>query len=127
MSPDKKILQELKSPKPFEGKKLYIKKCKKNSLRRTVIKEVTADSSGSFYISLPAGTYCIVEEYKTIKLQGVPPSGPKNKCLEKQWSCCDYLLKLPEEKNQIININYHHYCEGQSPCEKQNGEFTPRE
>ena len=127
MPPRKEVLQELRSSKPFSGKKLFVKKGKINSLNKSVIKELTTDSSGNFSLSLPAGIYCIVEEYKTKKSDKSAKSLKKRKCMEKQWSCCDYTFRLPDDKNKTIKINYHHYCEGKTPCDAENTTNVPGE
>ena len=119
MPPKKEVLQELLSPKPFSEKKLFVKKGKKNSLKQIIIKEIKTDSDGSFNLSLPAGTYCIVEELKTKKIKLSTNTIRERKCMEKQWTNCDYTFRLPDDKNKSIKINYHHYCDGQSPCDNE--------
>ena len=127
MPPKKEMIQELQTPKPIIEKKLFVKKGKKNLIRRKIVKEILTDSSGHFSLSLPAGTYCIVEDYKTKKFESSEKSIKEIKCAEKQWSQCDYTFCLPEDHNKTIKINYHHYCDGQTPCDTENKTNVPAE
>lgn len=60
-------LDEIKKPKIFSNKKLFVKKGITNDLKKKPVLEFISDSSGNFSFSLPPGEYCIVEELKKDK------------------------------------------------------------
>jgi hypothetical protein len=116
--------KELQTPKPLSGKKIFIKQGSANSNKRKVTKETETDSLGNFEINLPAGTYCIVEEYKTKPL--VIPKSNENinfdiECIKREWKKADYVLHIVNENVMGIKINYVHHCPWSQPCSQYTG------
>lgn len=60
-------LNELRKPRFYANKKLFVKKGKYNDLKKKAVLEFVSDSAGHFSFSLPPGVYCIVDEFKKDK------------------------------------------------------------
>lgn len=128
MMPTQEMMNEYTKEKPFPGKKLYVKRCKKNSLKYKIVKEITTDTAGNFEVRLPVGTYCIVEEYKTQKLK-IPAHDQYTTydapCMKQNWAKCDYLIEVKDKDLNDVAIKYHNYCSFNQPCMHYHGPRPP--
>lgn len=96
-APPQEIIDGLATPKPLANKTLYLKNGSTNSQGPYLA--FTTDSQGRFALSLPAGTYCVVEDYKRDapdaeaykKSMGAPGSCAtvNPSCLAVLWQECD--------------------------------------
>jgi hypothetical protein len=67
VEPDPEEWKAVTTPKPWANKKLFVKKGKVNDFAVPVLMEFTTDKDGKFTLDLPAGDYCIVDEFKVKK------------------------------------------------------------
>jgi hypothetical protein len=127
-APSEELLNKLSSPKPLSNKTIYIKQISSNKFKGKIIAQFTSDSLGRFEIKLPAGDYCLVENYK------VKPFRAKrtnklfvydNRCLRKLYEQCDLNLTVTNTDQGNISINYHTYCDWDKPCIRFLGQMVP--
>ncbi len=120
-------IRQLAIPRPLSNKKMYLRKSRVNKISEPVIKEFITDNEGNFTISLPQGTYCIIEEIKkdtlkipdfTIVNKNLPDYSKfkieSKQCFEQWWSECDTILNIPDNNITDFVIRYHRECK--QPC-----------
>ncbi len=59
-APSREMEEELARPKPYPGKKLYLRKGKTNDVRSPLIDSVITDAEGKFHLQLKPGDYCLL-------------------------------------------------------------------
>ncbi|MES2591366.1 MAG: hypothetical protein V4608_05745 [Bacteroidota bacterium] len=121
-------LEEIKKPKVFANKKLFVKKGTKNDLKKKPVLEFVSDSSGNFSFSLPPGEYCIVEELKKDKknydkLLNEYKTDTKNfsaispTCLAEWFKTPDAVLTVTKSAVTNFTITFQNKCKWkQVPC-----------
>jgi hypothetical protein len=122
--PTDDIVAELAIPKPKPNAVIYIGK---QGAKRSTYKKVISNANGKFTIKLSAGTYCIIEEYKTKPF--VPPINTKTvvyntACLKQKYLQADYTFTI-SANNNMVNYNKHLVCKWQTPCTTFNGQLPP--
>ena len=117
--PPQKILNSFNTPKGIAFGKLFVKKGIINSEGTPVIDTIKADAKGNFSIYLPAGNYCLVEEWKSkpFKL----PSNNVNQsvdsaCFRSLYNSPDFTLNIHDKGINDVNIVFHRTCPYNQPC-----------
>jgi hypothetical protein len=126
-------LNELKKPKSYAGKKLFVKKGKFNDLKKKAVLEFVSDSAGHFSFSLQPGVYCIVDEYKNDKsnyekmlLEYKEPTknhsaiGPA--CLKEWFKTPELVFEVKGSVTDSLEITFHDKCPWNTvPCTTYKG------
>lgn len=129
MRPTDELVNNLRTPKPFANKVIYIKIGDVNTERGPVVQKFTTDENGKFSVKLKVGTtYCFVEDWK-----GEPFKAPKDTeftiwdipCLRKSYGTPDFVLKVEKTNNRLVQINYHHPCFYKPYCGTYSGPLPP--
>lgn len=119
---------ELRQPRVYPNKKLYVKKGKFNDIKKKPLLEIISDSAGNFAFSLPPGNYCIVDEYKKDKLnynkllteyktETKNYSAISASCLKEWFKTPDALLMVPAIGLDSVSITFHDKCSWNTiPC-----------
>jgi hypothetical protein len=124
--PPDELLEALRKEKPFPNKTIYVRAGGVNQPSEPVAK-FTTDAEGRFQISLPPGTYCLIEENKKLEMkipdimkenQQLPPSQAYQfegqDCLRKWWNSCDATLTVGKDDVKNVVIKFHQTC--RPPC-----------
>lgn len=127
-APPPGMLAQLATPTPIPLGKLFVKKGETNIENAPIIATIVADTSGKFSISLPAGTYCLVEEWKSKKL--VMPANDQYQtvdttCYRKLYNAADYQLVVSNKNVGDVKIIFHRSCPWNQPCINYNGPLPP--
>lgn len=116
--PTEEMLDKLKTPKPYVGKKIYIRKGVVNTVDSPILYALVTDDEGKFTAQLPAGNYVIIDEYRINNgftdslfantLQNIRTNDPA--CI-KQWFN-DGLAKFKVDKadQTLPQLNIHQQC-----------------
>lgn len=128
--PTQEILKNFATPKAFANKTFYVRKGKKNNIKREIIAQFTSDSNGEFSFQLPKGVYSILVEEQvekadpkkyTAKYQTVD-----EKCLEDWWQKPYFLLCVKSDKKDLkFLFNHRCYVDSDVPCVKYTGPKHP--
>jgi len=119
--PTEEMEKEWKRAKPSANKTFYIRKGNTNKYTKKVYCKFTTDSSGNFKITLPPGTYCIVEKVKRDKLT-IPDYSVQNKalpnyshfqvgdkkCFDEWYGQCDATVEVKDKNITGLIFNIHH-------------------
>lgn len=119
---------ELRKPKTYAGKKLFVKKGKFNDLKKKAVLEFVSDSAGNFSFSLPPGVYCIVDEFKRDKAnynkmlvqykeatKNYSPISPD--CLKEWFKTPDMVFEVKAVGTDSLIITFHDKCPWNTvPC-----------
>lgn len=97
---------------PAAIKRLVIRKGERNSATRPIA-EVTTDEFGLFDLSLPPGSYCLVDQEKASIPR--PVSAASAACLKNWWSGCDARFRVPEPQHNPVVIHVT-FRQGRPPC-----------
>lgn len=116
--PNETILQNLKTPKPYEGKKLFIRDTDSNDFSSPVVYSLTTDQDGRFTCSLPEGKYCIIDEYRvnrgytdSLMANVVPDLKISDPWCIRSWSAQCLMTFEIKNKNMVLpQINIHQQC-----------------
>jgi hypothetical protein len=126
--PSPELLAQCNTPKGVPLAKLYVKKGDSNKEKSTVIDSIFADNEGKFLVNLPAGTYCLVEDWKTKKF--VLPEGNEmqtvdSTCYRNRYNACDYQLTVTDKNIDSVKIIFHRNCSWSQPCIDYHGPLPP--
>jgi hypothetical protein len=127
-APSEELLNKLSTPKPLANKTIYIKQISSNKYKAKVIAQFTTDSLGKFEIKLPAGNYCLIDNYKVKAFRSKKSNKLfvyDNRCLRKQYEQCDLSLTINNADQKNVSINYHTYCNWDKPCIRYLGQLVP--
>jgi hypothetical protein len=128
--PSEETVQEYNKPKPYAGKVLHVRLGADNNAGGKVVLKLVADSAGFFSGSLPAGSYCIVQEeqLKPLDLSAISGKGdtPVNIdtiCIRKWWNGRLAEIDLTSKNVSGLSVNFHHPCfvSGDVPCRRYSG------
>ena len=116
--PTQEMIKKLRTPSGIPFGKLFVKKTLVNEEGARIIDTIRADANGNFSITLPAGNYCLVEEWKSkpfklplnSKMQTVDAA-----CYRKLYNTCDYQLNITEDMPDL-KFNFHRPCYFNLPC-----------
>lgn len=117
--PTKEMLIKARTPAGIPFGKLFIRNATANTNSVTITDSIQADATGNFSMDLPAGNYCLVEEWKTkpftlplnTKVQTVDSA-----CYRKLYDACDYELHISDKDITDIKIVFHRPCFYNQPC-----------
>jgi hypothetical protein len=131
--PSDKMLEDLRTPKPFPGKKLFVKNGTENTAGLKVLGEIIADSAGHFRLQLPPGSYCIVEQEQINKLdldnfrkKKTTDLQLDEACLKQWWGKCLMSFEITTADKTDLNINFHFPCFTNGiPCMRYSGPLPP--
>jgi hypothetical protein len=117
--PSRKILDGLNTPKGIPFGRLFVKIGATNVEDAPVIDTIKADEKGNFSTYLPAGNYCLLEEWKAkpFKL----PLNTANQtvdstCFRSLYNACDFKLIITDKSIDHIKIIFHRTCPYNQPC-----------
>ncbi|HEX8438678.1 hypothetical protein, partial [Archangium sp.] len=101
---------ELSRREPESGKRILVRRGSENTASE-VLAEATSDAAGAFVLSLPAGTYCLVEEAK----RALTPTGPTPAlvdagCLENWHRTCDAVVEVPASGEVPVTLDFYKGC-----------------
>jgi hypothetical protein len=126
--PSQEVMTELQTPKPYSGKKLYLKKGEKNTFTTKIFMEITSDSAGKVNCQLQPGKYLIVDEFKKDtsyynrlkkRYSTLTPnySAIDKLCLKNWYEQPDLVFELKEGEVKDLTINFHKNCTwNEIPC-----------
>jgi hypothetical protein len=121
-------MEQGRRPVAYPHKTIYVKRGIKNELKEEIVDSTTTDENGRFALKLPAGKYCIIEQYKTEKLV-MPPNDSyttyDSDCVRMKWTACDYDLIVKDKDVDSIFFNYHQSCSFSQPCQNYHGPLPP--
>ena len=124
---------EIRKPRFYSGKKLFVKKGKFNDFKKKAVLEFVSDSAGNFTFSLPAGTYCIVDEFKKDKtnynkLLTQYKEASRNyspisaSCLKEWFKTPDMVFEVKPGGVDSLIITFHDKCPWNTvPCATYKG------
>jgi hypothetical protein len=110
--PPPELVKELGTPKAEVGLTLLFREGELNDPKSRIFSEVTTDAEGRFSVTLPVGTYCIVEDAKR-KKGPLPTAGDlvaNEQCYNTWLSTCDAVLHLGAEHGEAIEIIHDRGC-----------------
>ena len=131
------FLNDLTKPKPFSTKKLYVMKGKINGFDAKPFLVFISDSLGHFSIVLPAGDYCIVDEFKrdkkyydsileTYRIETENYSAVDPVCLKGWFEMPDAVFTVTKAGLKDLTIVYTDKCPWNSiPCVMYKGPLPP--
>jgi hypothetical protein len=131
------VMNEMMKPRPLQYKKMYVKKGSENDFSQQPVLEFTTDSAGRFSISLPPGTYCIIDEFKLKKenCNDILKKYEKEQqyysavdpvCLQGWFRMPDFLLEVGQDKLKSVDIIYAGKCSWNAvPCVTYTGPLPP--
>ncbi len=127
--PTEEMLAQLKSPRPDEGRIIYVRIGSVNKATATIIKKVVTDANGDFTVVLKSGVvYSFVEEWKGKPLK-IPEDTEYTKwdarCFRERYAKSDFVLKVKPSKNALVTINYHTPCFYRPYCGDYSGPLPP--
>lgn len=118
-APTPELQQREHTPYAQPKTTLYLRDGNANYNNKPILDSITSDSTGKFSINLPAGTYCVVEKYKTNKF-----TYPNDKiadwdtaCYRKSFERCDFVLDVARDMDSV-KIVLAHNCVWKNPCVK---------
>ncbi len=95
---------------PESGRRLLVRRGSENTASE-VLAQATSDAKGTFVLSLPAGTYCFVEEAKReLTATGPTPENVDASCLEGWRRTCDAVVEVPEAGEVPVTLDFHRGC-----------------
>ncbi|HEU4718254.1 MAG TPA: hypothetical protein VFU15_10485 [Bacteroidia bacterium] len=125
--PPAEFLEAMKTPQPAPGFHLFVKKGNTNVSGSAILDTIVTDAQGHFSVSLPAGTYCIVKDWKAPKYS-VPQDNQyaeyDTACYRKEYAQCDYLLNLSANVDSL-KLVFHEGCSWEQPCMNYHGPLPP--
>ena len=129
--PTQELLDQMAFPKVYEGKKIYIRKGKRNNSNNKILKIITSDKEGNYSIKLTKGVYSIIveEQVKEIREGDFVTENQKADivCLKEWWIKPYYLLEVKNKNIHQLNFTFHHRCfvTNDIPCLTFTGPFPP--
>jgi hypothetical protein len=126
--PTQEMLERYKIPTGIPFGKLFVKQGTMNNENAESIDTINADVNGNFSINLPAGNYCLVEEWKSKPFH--LPLNNKNQtvdtaCYRNLYNTCDYELNVADTNIDSIKIIFHRTCFYNQPCISYHGPLPP--
>jgi hypothetical protein len=101
---------ELSRKDPEPGKRILVRRGSENTASE-VLAETSSDAAGAFTLSLPAGTYCLIEEEKReLTPTGPTPADVDAGCLENMRRTCDAVVEVPEVGEISVTLDFYKGC-----------------
>lgn len=134
--PTPEMLELLRTPAPFEGKTIHLRKGKMNDVHKKIVATITTDSTGIVSLNLPLGTYSVVgddkrnrKKYRSL-LKRFSKASASRSAIDKP--CLKDWLKQPEAVIEVrdgenrFTVNFHHRCDWEAiPCSSYRGPLPP--
>jgi hypothetical protein len=130
-APPKQILDKLKTPVAYPGKKFYVRSGKVNNIEAKIVGSFTTDSIGRFSVSLQSGAYSIIQEEQLNKIRASDYDKQNQEvdeqCLMEWWAKPYYILEIRDNNISGLNFNFQHTCfvSADIPCLKYVGPPVP--
>lgn len=131
-APDPGMVAEMNMPKPYRGKKLYIKKGDSNANNVKILDSIISDNAGLFELYLAPGKYCILQPGQL--QNGLLEMYMKNnhyivdaQCLEQWQQSCYKTIVVTDSDITDLEFHFHKPCftpEG-VPCINYSGPLPP--
>ncbi|MCO5947049.1 hypothetical protein [Mucilaginibacter flavidus] len=122
--PTQQILDSCNKPRGIRFAKLFVRSGRVNIEGAPIIKTIDADEKGNFKVSLPAGSYCLVEEWKSGPFK-LPLNDSRHTvdsaCYRNLYNTCDFELKVTNENIHNLKITFHRACFYKQPCISYSG------
>jgi hypothetical protein len=126
--PPQRLLDSMNVPKGIPYGKLFVKLKGGHKEGSLIIHTIKADTNGNFSIYLPAGNYCLVEEWKTkpfkLPLNNVNETVDST-CFKNLYNTCDYELNVTDKNVRHLKIIFHRPCYNNQPCISYHGALRP--
>jgi hypothetical protein len=126
--PTQRILDSLNKPKGIPFGKLFVKQGLKNIEGAKIIRRITADANGNFSVYLPAGKYCLVEEWKSKPFK-LPLKDAKHtidsSCYRNLYNTGDFTLEIKNKAIHHARFVFHRTCSYNQPCITFHGNLPP--
>jgi hypothetical protein len=126
--PSQEILDSCNTPKGIPFEKLFVKRGLQNGENSTIVDTILANAAGNFSIDLPAGNYCLVEEWKSKSYQLPLKSKDQtidSACYKNLYNTCDFQLSVTNKNIENIKILFHRKCVFNQPCISYHGPLPP--
>ena len=126
--PTPELLAICNTPAGISMGKLFIKKGNFNKGKSPVIDSIVADKEGKFSIQLPAGTYCLVEDWKAkpfLLPENDEMQTVDSACYKNLYDACDYQLTVTDKNIDSVKIIFHRTCAWKKPCIEYHGPLPP--
>jgi hypothetical protein len=126
--PSAELLAQCNTPMGVAYGKLYVKKGNSNKEKSAVMDSIVADKSGKFIINLPAGTYCLVEDWKSQKFtlpDNTEIQTVDSTCYRNRYNTCDYQLTVADKNIDSVKVVFHRNCAWSQPCINYHGPLPP--
>jgi hypothetical protein len=131
-APTEEMMRQNEIPKPFVGKRFYMKKGKENDAKQQTVLTFTTNEKGEFEFNAAPGTYCFLLEpqMKNLNVKEYNVKGfltADAACLTKWWKQPYYLLVVKNKDVDGIKFNFHLRCfvSEDLPCVDYVGEMPP--
>lgn len=130
MEPTPEMVTEGNTPRPYSGKKFYVRKGNVNTTKAAIAGSFITDDNGNFSLSLPAGTYSIIveEQLNTISAKDLKRDDVQvdEDCLKAWWAKPYHLLQVKKDITGL-KFSFHHRCfiKGDVPCTGYTGPMPP--
>ena len=130
--PTEEMLDKLRKPVAYPGKKFFVRRGSVNSLKSKIIRSIISDSLGNFSVRLPAGVYSFITEEQVNALN--PKDYEKeniqadNSCLKEWWEKPYYVLRIKNGGlKKKLNFSFQHRCfiSVDIPCLNYTGPMPP--
>ena len=127
--PTQAMLDSFNTPKGIAFGKLFVKLGGMNKEEVKIIDSIVADANGNFSIYLPAGNYCLVEEWKSKPF--ILPLNNANQtvdsiCYKKLYNTCDFELRIASKNINNVKVVFHRTCFFNKPCISYHGPLPLR-
>jgi hypothetical protein len=131
-APTEEMMRQNEIPKPFVGKRFYLKKGKENDAKQQAVLTFTTDEKGEFEFNVAPGIYCFLLEpqMKNLSVKEYNVKGfltADAACLTKWWKQPYFLLVVKNKDVDGIKFNFHMRCfvSEDLPCVDYVGEMPP--
>ena len=129
--PSAEMERAVAAPRPYPGKRFYLRSGIVNSLSIPVVASFVTDSNGFFSIALPAGTYAVIveEQLRATSSQDYAALYQKGdeKCLQEWWQKPYYQLIVKDADVEHLNFVFARKCfvNTDVPCINYSGPMPP--
>ena len=138
-APPNDLIEEMRTPKPFENKVIYVRK-NSNDIATPILYTITTDANGKAKLNLPTGKYSFVDGSKKDRIlydslllkhrEATDNAGPIDpKCLMDYMMQSDFEILIPKLKKKAtkkLNYNYFIGCNWSGvPCAEFRGQYPP--
>lgn len=112
-APSQEMLDKLRTPHPFAGMKVHVRKGGTNKIGTAVFATSTTNESGEFSFDLPPGTWCVVMDEKG-------PDAPRDlsgqyvqvddACYKEWLTKCDQAIEVIDVPIPAVKLQFRSRC-----------------